>query len=123
MYRTLVSWLSFRCTVYPEQSEVHTCTFCSLFNFFVLYHCQPGLVEGLFSFFKNSFCNRETLLNFRLILTALKIILCILLFTPLCFYSQSKQANFYDIDNKVESIAVANTGTLAKQLAALGSTE
>lgn len=53
----------------------------------------------------------------------MKLILIILLFIPLCFYSQLKQSNFYDIDNKVESIAVAKTDTLAKQLAALGSTE
>ncbi len=53
----------------------------------------------------------------------MKIILSILLLIPLSFYSQSKQDNFYQIDNKVESIGVANTDTLAKQLAALGNTD
>ena len=53
----------------------------------------------------------------------MKIILSILLFIPLCFYSQSKRNHFFDIDNKVESIAVANTDTLAKQLASLGNTD
>ncbi len=53
----------------------------------------------------------------------MRFIMIILLFIPLCFYSQSKQSNFYAIDNKVESIAVANTDTLAKQLAALGHTD
>jgi hypothetical protein len=58
-----------------------------------------------------------------LTLTALKIIFFILFFIPICFYSQSKQDNFYEIDNKVESIAAVSTDTLAKQLAALGNTE
>ena len=56
-------------------------------------------------------------------LTTVKIILCIFLFIPLRFYSQSRPDNFYEIDNKVESIPVATTETLAKQLAALGNTE
>ncbi|HET6769896.1 MAG TPA: transglutaminase domain-containing protein [Chitinophagaceae bacterium] len=53
----------------------------------------------------------------------MKVIFCILFFIPLCFYSQSKQDNFYDIDSKVESISSGNTDTLAKKLAALGNTE
>lgn len=53
----------------------------------------------------------------------MKIIFCILFFIPVCFYSQSKQDNFYEIDNKIESIVSLNTDTLAKQLAALGNTE
>lgn len=53
----------------------------------------------------------------------MRLTFIILFFIPLCFYSQSKQSNFYDIDNKVGSIAVAKTDTLAKQLAALGSTD
>lgn len=56
-------------------------------------------------------------------LAALKIIFCILFLIPICFYSQSKQDNFYDIDSKIESIASGNTDTLAKKLAALGNTE
>jgi len=52
-----------------------------------------------------------------------KIILFILLFIPFSFYSQSKQDNFYQIDNEVGSIPVSNTETLAKQLAALGTTD
>lgn len=56
-------------------------------------------------------------------LAALKIIFCILSLIPICFYSQSKQDNFYDIDSKIESIASGNTDTLAKKLAALGNTE
>jgi len=52
-----------------------------------------------------------------------KTFLFILIFLPLRFYSQVGQTNFYTIDNKVESIPVSNTETLAKQLAALGITE
>jgi hypothetical protein len=52
-----------------------------------------------------------------------KIVLIIFLFIPVCFYSQQRQDNFYDIDNKVESISSANTDSLAKQLAALGNTD
>ena len=44
-------------------------------------------------------------------------------FIPLCFYSQSKPDNFYEIDNKVESIPSSKAHILAKQLAALGSTD
>ena len=58
-----------------------------------------------------------------MILTALKFIFCILLFIPLCFYSQSKQDNFYQIDNEVGYIPVSNTDKLAKQLSALGNTD
>ena len=53
----------------------------------------------------------------------MKIITCILLFLPLSFYSQSKQDNFFKIDNQVGSIATSNTETLAKQLAQLGNTD
>ena len=53
----------------------------------------------------------------------LKIILSILLFIPLYFYSQQRHDNFYNIDSKVESVSSANTDTLAKRLAALGNTE
>ena len=53
----------------------------------------------------------------------MKIVLIIFLFIPVCFYSQQRQDNFYDIDNKVESISSANTDSLAKQLAALGNTD
>ena len=56
-------------------------------------------------------------------LTALKIILNILLFLPLCIYSQQRQDNFYVIDNKVGSIPVLKADTLAKQLASLGKTD
>ena len=74
-------------------------------------------------FFIKNYHNRKTLLNFRLTLAALKIIFCILFLIPICFYSQSKQDNFFEIDNKVESIAAMNADTLAKQLAAIGNTE
>ena len=53
----------------------------------------------------------------------MKIIFCILLLLPLSFYSQSKQDNFFKIDNQVGSIATSNTETLAKQLAELGNTD
>ncbi|HJS53430.1 MAG TPA: transglutaminase domain-containing protein [Chitinophagaceae bacterium] len=53
----------------------------------------------------------------------MKIIYCILFFFPLSFCAQSKQDNFNTIDRKVESIPVANTDTLARQLAALGTTD
>ena len=56
-------------------------------------------------------------------LTALKISLSILLFLPLCIFSQQRQDNFYVIDNKVESIPVGKADTLAKQLASLGKTD
>jgi hypothetical protein len=53
----------------------------------------------------------------------MKYFLAILFFLPLRFYSQVGQINFYPIDNKVGSIPVAKTGTLAKQLASLGKTD
>src|SRR6187549_1423825 len=53
----------------------------------------------------------------------MKIFLVILFFLPLRFYSQVGQTNFYAIDNKVGSISVAKTDTLAKQLASLGKTD
>jgi transglutaminase/protease-like cytokinesis protein 3 len=55
-------------------------------------------------------CGRESLLNH-------------IIFIPLSFYSQSKQDNFYQIDNEVGYVPVSNTDTLAKQLAALGNTD
>jgi hypothetical protein len=54
---------------------------------------------------------------------AVRICLIILFFIPLSFYSQSKQDNFYQIDNEVGYIPVSNADTLAKQLAALGTTD
>ena len=53
----------------------------------------------------------------------MKIILIIFLLLPGGLYSQLRLNNFYEIDSKVESISVANTDTLAKQLAALGNTD
>jgi len=53
----------------------------------------------------------------------MKFFLAILFFLPLRFFSQVGQTNFYTIDSKVESIPVANTDTLAKQLASLGKTD
>ena len=67
--------------------------------------------------------NTKTILKFRLTLTALKTILSILLFLPLCIYSQQRQDNFYAIDMKVSSIPVSKADTLAKQLASLGKTD
>ena len=64
----------------------------------------------------------KTILNF-IPGQVMKIIFSILFFIPLCFYSQSKQDNFYAIDSKVELIAASKTDTLAKQLAALGATD
>jgi Transglutaminase-like superfamily len=52
----------------------------------------------------------------------MKFFLAILFFLPLRFYSQG-QSNFYAIDNKVGSIAVAKTDELAKQLSSLGKTD
>ena len=42
---------------------------------------------------------------------------------PLSFYSQVGQSSFYAIDSKVESIPVAKTDELAKELASLGKTD
>ncbi|HEX6846487.1 MAG TPA: transglutaminase domain-containing protein [Chitinophagaceae bacterium] len=56
-------------------------------------------------------------------LTALKIVLIIFLFLPLCIYSQQRPDNFYVIDSKVGSIRVSKADTLAKQLVSLGKTE
>lgn len=53
----------------------------------------------------------------------MRFTIIIFLFLPLCFYSQSKQDNFYEIDNKIESVPSAKPGILAKQLAALGNTD
>ena len=53
----------------------------------------------------------------------MKILLSIFLFLPICFYTQTRQDNFYHIDRKVEDIPVAKTDSLAKQLAALGKTD
>ena len=50
----------------------------------------------------------------------MKIFLAILFFLPLRFYSQVGQTNYYAIDNKVVSIPMAKTDTLARQLASLG---
>jgi len=47
----------------------------------------------------------------------------ILLFASLFANSQTKENSFYDIDIKVQSIPVAKTDILAKQLAALGKTD
>jgi transglutaminase/protease-like cytokinesis protein 3 len=47
----------------------------------------------------------------------------ILLFASLVANSQTRENNFYDIDIKVQSIPVAKTDILAKQLAALGNTD
>jgi hypothetical protein len=67
-------------------------------------------------------CLRKTLLNFKKSF-GMKIFLIILFFLPLKFYSQVAQTNFYSIDNKVESIPISKTDTLAKQLASLGKTD
>ncbi len=54
----------------------------------------------------------------------MKIIPCIILFfAPLCFCAQSKQDNFFAIDNKVQSVPFAKADELAKLLAALGNTD
>lgn len=53
----------------------------------------------------------------------MKILLCIFLFLPLCFFAQTKQDDFYKIDNAVSSIPVAKAEVLAKQLASLGKTD
>ena len=53
----------------------------------------------------------------------MKIFLAILFFLPLRFYSQVGQTNFYAIDSKVKSIAVAKADELAKQLTSLGKTD
>lgn len=53
----------------------------------------------------------------------MKILLCIFLFLPLCFFAQTKQYNFYKIDNAVSSIPFAKAEVLAKQLASLGKTD
>jgi len=53
----------------------------------------------------------------------MKFFLAILFFLPLRFYAQVGQTNFYAIDNKVSSITIAKTDTLARQLASLGKTD
>jgi len=53
----------------------------------------------------------------------MKFFLAILFFLPLRFFSQVGQSNLYAIDNKVGSVPVAKTDTLAKQLASLGKTD
>ncbi len=53
----------------------------------------------------------------------MKILLCIFLFSPLCFLAQSKQYNFYKIDNAISSIPFAKAEVLAMQLASLGNTD
>ena len=53
----------------------------------------------------------------------MKLLLAILIFLPLRFYSQLGQTNFYAIDSKVESIPVSKADELAKQLASLGKTD
>ena len=53
----------------------------------------------------------------------MKFLLAILFFLPLRFFSQVGQSNLYAIDNKVGSVPVAKTDTLAKQLASLGKTD
>jgi hypothetical protein len=55
--------------------------------------------------------------------TAMKILLCIFLFLPVYFFAQTKENNFYKIDNAAISIPFAKTDSLAKQLAALGTTD
>ena len=53
----------------------------------------------------------------------MKILFCIFLFPTVLLHAQSKQDNFYRIDNRVVSIPFGKADTLAKQLAALGNTE
>jgi len=53
----------------------------------------------------------------------MRVLACILLFMPICFFGQTRQDNFYKIDNAVISIPFAKTDILAKQLAALGKTD
>jgi len=53
----------------------------------------------------------------------MRFIIIILFFLPLCLYSQQRQGDFYAIDSKVESVPSAKADTLAKQLAALGTTD
>ena len=53
----------------------------------------------------------------------MKFFLIILFFLPLRFYSQVGQTNYYAIDNKVGSIPVAKTDSLARQLASLGKSD
>ena len=47
----------------------------------------------------------------------------ILLLFPASAYAQQRHDNFYQIDDRVGSIPIANADTLAKQLAALGKTD
>jgi hypothetical protein len=53
----------------------------------------------------------------------MKILLFIFLFLPFCSFAQTKENNFYRIDNSAISIPFSKTDTLAKQLAALGKTD
>jgi hypothetical protein len=53
----------------------------------------------------------------------MKILVCIILFFPVLLNAQSKQDNFYKIDNNVASIPFARADTLAKHLAGLGKTD
>jgi len=53
----------------------------------------------------------------------MKFFLIILFFLPLRFYSQVGQTNYCAIDNKVGSIPVAKTDSLARQLASLGKSD
>lgn len=53
----------------------------------------------------------------------MKILFCIFFFLPVFLNGQTRQDNFYKIDNRVLSIPFAKADTLAKQLATLGKTE
>lgn len=53
----------------------------------------------------------------------MKRLALILVFAPLLGYSQSRTNNFYNIDGKAISIPFARADTLAKRLAALGTTD
>src|SRR5204862_1491477 len=53
----------------------------------------------------------------------MKLLLAILIFLPLRFYSQVGQTSFYAIDSKVQSISITKADELAKQLASLGKTD
>jgi len=67
--------------------------------------------------------SKNILLNFNSDL-AMKIYSLIFLFLlPVCFYAQSRQGNFFEIDRKIQSVPFAKTDELAKQLAALGQTD
>jgi len=54
---------------------------------------------------------------------AMKIVLSIFLLLPFYLFAQTKENNFYRIDNAAVSIPFAKADTLAKQLAALGKTD